>query len=628
MGSLKSFAYHYVTLEESPWKQQREDLIETYLALDNDELLHYFRVLAGIPDKGRGLAGWYGDGASTFGQKLGAFARLYLETGDVRLYDKAVALADGWGECARASRDVIDINDTYVYDKLMGGFLDLYEYLHYEPAKDYIKWLTESADCRFVRTVRRDGLQVAPIGEDPEHHSRLVIHPESGEGNQSMIEWYTLPEQLYRAYLLTKEPLYLRFAKEWDYPYYYEKLAAKDFAIGPRHAYSHVNTLSSAMMAYRVTGEKKYLEAACNAYEEILVHHTFATGGYGPAECLFPAEEGYLGDSVKANWDTDKRHKEYRNFGDSVVTRDDQWGSCEVSCCAWAVFKLCNYLLQETGNAKYGDWAERLLYNGTGGQLPVTSEGKVMYYADYFMNGGCKTTEDGRLHPNGASFEWQCCTGTFPQDVAEYPNMLYYYDISGLYVSQYLPSTVQFTVEGNAFCLKNTSRYPMEQRLRFVLHGRSEQLFAIRFRVPSWASGQNVVCVNGEPQAVQAEPDTWMELKRRWKDGDEITIDFEFTLRLVPVDSYAPDVAALCYGPLVLVCDKMSVFEGDMQHPSEWLEPVEKEGYSYAFRTRPGHVKPFGWLTRDFYPYCEVLEMEWYYMYNRYCGAPASLQES
>ncbi len=256
---------------------------------------------------------------------------------------------------------------------------------------------------------------------------------------------------------------------------------SKDFTVGPRHAYSHVNCLSSAAMAYLATKEESYLAAIKNAYEEILRHHTFATGGYGPAECLFPAEEGYLGDSLKANWDRDKRHESYRNFGDSVCVRDDKWGSCEVSCCSWAVFKLCHYLLMLTGEARFGDWAEKLLYNGCGGQLPITGDGRVMYYADYFINGVFKSVEDGRMHENGCSFEWQCCTGTFPEDVA-----------------------------------------------------------------------------------------------------------------------------ALCYGPLTLVCDKMTLFEGDIKHPSDWIEPVQKEGYSFAFRTKPGHVKPFAHLTRDFYPYYEV----------------------
>ena len=87
---------------------------------------------------------------------------------------------------------------------------------------------------------------------------------------------------------------------------------------------------------------------------------------------------------------------------------------------AGQIFKLTRYLMELTGEAGYGSWAEKLLYNGCGGQPPITQDGKVMYYADYFINGGLKSTEDGRLQDNGASFEWQCCTGTFPQDVAEY----------------------------------------------------------------------------------------------------------------------------------------------------------------------------------------------------------------
>ncbi len=602
---LSNFSYQNVTLTDSHWKRQRDELIDTYLKLENDDLLHYFRTLAGLPAPGNGLAGWYGRNACTFGQKLGALARLYLVTGDERIRRKAQALSDGWGECAAASEKVIDVNDTYVYDKLMGGFLDMYEYLGDEKALGYISRLTDSAARRFRRDIKRDGLQDA--------------------GLDGMIEWYTLPEQLYRAYRFTGEEKYLAFAKEWDYPYYWEKLVAKDFgSIGPRHAYSHVNCLSSAAAAWLETGEEQYLTAIRNAYEEILSHHSFATGGYGPAECLFAQEEGFLVDSLRANWDKEKL-PQYRDFSGSMRTRDDMWGSCEVSCCSWAVFKLCDYLLRITGEARYGDWAEKMLYNGCGGQLPITEDGRVMYYADYFLNGGFKSVEDGRMHEDGANFEWQCCTGTFPEDVAEYSNMLYYQDENGLAVSQYLASRVRFAAGGRTWTLENTSFYPKEKELRFVLRQEegekteagTEAPFTLRFRIPSWATGKNRAAVNGQTADAPMEPDTWLVLEREWKDGDEIVISYEFTLRFESPDEKSPEVTALCYGPLVMVCDKMTLFEGDRNRPESWLEPIQKDGYSFAFRTKPGHVKPYAHLTREFYPYYEVPGMEWYYMYVR-----------
>ena len=51
-------------------------------------------------------------------------------------------------------------------------------------------------------------------------------------------------------------------------PYLYDKLVNKDYkTIGPRHAYSHVNTMSSAAKAYEVLGDEKYLTACKNAYD-------------------------------------------------------------------------------------------------------------------------------------------------------------------------------------------------------------------------------------------------------------------------------------------------------------------------------------------------------------------------
>ena len=595
---LKDFKYRCVKLTPGHWQEQRSELIETYLSIDDGDYLHYFKARAGLQDSYAGLEGWYEDNASTFGQILGAFAKLYLTTGDERIYRKAIALADGWGECARASQAAIDGYSTYVYDKLMTGFLDMYEYLHYGPAKDYIRWLTESADQRFDKNVSRDGLQIMDGG---------------------MIEWYTLPEQLLRAYALTGEELYKEFAAVWDYDYFWDRLNNKEFdQIGPRHAYSHVNALSSAAMFYITTGEDRYLTAIESAYEEILENHTFATGGYGPAECLFAQAEGFLGDMLKANWDEDRINKTYRNFGNGVVDRDDQWGSCEVSCCAWAVFKICNYMLKITGEAKYGDWAERMLINGTGGQIPITREGQVMYYADYFINGGCKSTMDGRLHPNGILFEWQCCTGTFPEDVAEYANMLYYKGGTDIYVSQYLPSRLTCTLGEQTVCLENLSLYPKEKNIRFVVHTAQEYTGTINFRVPAWATRNNCIYVNGVRQIIPVTANEWAVVQGPFKDGDEIILYFEWPVIFKPVDGANKYIAALCYGPLVMACNKMSLLEGDMEKAADWLEPIQKDGYSFAFRSKPGHVVPVERIVREFYPYYEIPEGKWYFMYNRF----------
>jgi DUF1680 family protein len=594
-NEINGFEYENVSLKNSLWERQRRDTIELYLGIPNEDLLHIFRKQAGLPSDAEGLHGWYGYGASTFGQKLGAYAKLYKTSGDYRLKEKALYLAGEWGRCAEASEKVLDMNDTYCYDKLMGGFLDMFEYLNYRKGLEYVSRLTDSAMRRFRRDIKRDGLQDA--------------------GLHGMIEWYTLPEQLYRAYQHTGDQKYFDFAKEWDYHYYWDKLNAKDFHIGPRHAYSHVNALSSAARAYQATADKRYLSAMENAYEELLANHTFATGGYGPAECLYADLDGYLGNSIQDTWDKNCVI-EYTTFWGGKTARSDTWGSCEVSCCAWAIFKFCNYMLKFSGESKYGDWVENILYNGLGGQLPITGEGKVMYYAGYFVNGAVKSTEDRRVQEGGANFEWQCCTGTFPQDTAEYSNLLYYYDENGLYVSQYLPSTVKFGINGTCIEFENYSNFPEEKNLRFRLSMRSPAEFSLYFRTPAWAKGSNRYMVNGKETIPVKNDKGWMEIKRQWQEDDCIEIDYEFTLRFKPVDKYHADIAALCYGPFVLAACAIFLLKGDIDAPETWIHPVP--GEYCVFETDAGHDAGYDSIKRKFKPYYSIPEMEWYYMYCKF----------
>jgi hypothetical protein len=107
-NKLESADYSNVVLKSGHWKRQLDDTIELYLNIPNEDLLHIFRVKAGVDSQARGLTGWYGAGASTFGQKLGALAKLYRATGDYRLKEKALYLADEWTRCVDLSDRLLE----------------------------------------------------------------------------------------------------------------------------------------------------------------------------------------------------------------------------------------------------------------------------------------------------------------------------------------------------------------------------------------------------------------------------------------------------------------------------------------------------------------------------------------
>jgi hypothetical protein len=116
------------------------------------------------------------------------------------------------------------------------------------------------------------------------------------------------------------------------------------------------------------------------------------------------------------------------------------------------------------------------------------------------------------------------------------------------------------------------------------------------------------VLVNGEPQELDAEPCSYAEIERRWRDGDEVEIRLPMTLRLYPMPDNESRVAVM-YGPLVLAGDLGSIDDAaddpeyvpvlvtEGEEPEEWLERVD--GEPATFRTddvgRPRDVvlRPF-----------------------------------
>ena len=84
---LRSAEYRGVTLLPSPFQEQRDETIELYLRHpSNEDILHRYRLRAGIPSHVNGMVGW----GPSIGQYLGAYAKWYANTRDQRIYDKAM----------------------------------------------------------------------------------------------------------------------------------------------------------------------------------------------------------------------------------------------------------------------------------------------------------------------------------------------------------------------------------------------------------------------------------------------------------------------------------------------------------------------------------------------------------
>jgi len=548
---LETFDYSGVRLLDGSLKKQYEDTRDFYLKIPDDSILLGFRRRAGQPAPGKQLPGWYGnDEFNTFGQWVSGMSRMAKATGDQEILHKATGLVEEWSKTIDPDGYFYYSRNPetphYTYDKTLGGLVDLY---HYGGQKDVVPLIDRVTDWAIENL---DRSRRNPDPENPTGHS----------------EWYTLSENLYRAYQLIGNSKYKTFGDLWRYPRYWGTFNG-DSEPSPQglHAYSHCNTLSSAAMAYAVTGEAQYLQTIVNAYEYFRRTQFYATGGWGPNELLV-RPDGSLGRSLETTVD-----------------------SFETPCGSWACFKLGKYLQQFTGEARFGDWIERMVYNGIGAALPlagrhnsftVSGWGDTFYYSDYNLGGG---------HKVYYQYQFPCCNGTFAQAVADYHDIIYYKYAANLYVNLFVPSTVTWDNGGCDVRVEQETNYPESGSTTLTVSPARSTTFGLKFRIPQWCTGAFLE-VNHSHEKVACQHGQWATIERRWSAGDRVTLHLPMSLRLEAIDRQHPKRVAVVVGPVVLVRlhDSKLVAGGE---PSQWMHTLPQP-LEYRSQTEPsGLFIPF-----------------------------------
>jgi len=514
--TLAEFGYGDVSITSALHSAQLENTHDVLMNLDEDSLLKPFRQMAGQTAPGADLGGWYNydpdydwhkDDAgfapgATFGQWVSALARYHAITGSQATRDKVLRLNRLYG--ATIGGGFYDKNrfPAYCYDKLVLGLIDSHQ-LANDPQAFGILERTTSAALPHL----------PPHAIDRE----LPWRP----GKDQSYRWdesYTNPENLFLAYQRGAGRRYRDLAVRYlDDATWFDALARGENVLAGKHAYSYVNSLSSAMQAYLTLGSDKHLRAARNAFG-MLTAQSYATGGWGPDEKLVASGAETLAASLTATHN-----------------------SFETPCGAYAHFKLTRYLLRVTGDSRYGDSMERVMYNTVLGARPLRADGRAFYYSDYNVSGR-------KVYSN---HRFPCCSGTLPQVAADYGINAWLRDAHGVYVNLYLPSSVRW-VQGGARCsLEQSGDYPFADTMSIHVGASRPTQFVVRLRIPEWAASARIE-VNGERWSGAVEPGRFAAISRAWHDGDRIDLELPRRLRLEPLDSRHSQVMALMSGPLVL----------------------------------------------------------------------------
>jgi DUF1680 family protein len=334
-------------------------------------------------------------------------------------------------------------------------------------------------------------------------------------------------EPMVLLYRTTADPRYLEFARyivaSWDEPngpkilqtLTTEKSVAKT-ANGK--AYEMLSNLVGLCELARATGERRYLEPALNAWQDVVAHQLYITGTasfheHFHADYELPNQPG-------------------ADVGETCVT------------VTW--IQLNAQLLRLTGDARYGDELERSYYNHlAGAQRP---DGALWSY--YTALEGTK--------PYGPGIN--CCVSSGPRGMALAPQLTFLKYRQGRYdgigVNLFESSAVTTRLGGALVTLTQDSQFPRSGSSVLTLHMDRPAMFGLKVRSPGWTQALELRA-SGDRGPVRGPQGGWAEIPARpWKDGDRIGISFNVPSRVVTGEHTNAGRQALTWGPLVLAYDE------------------------------------------------------------------------
>jgi len=563
---LAEFDYGAVELTGGPLKRQYDRIHDAYLALDNDRLLQVYRERAGLPAPGAPMGGWYGrDGfvpGHSLGQYISGLARIGRTAGDPACAAKVGALVNGFAatlgqkdQCF-AGPNAEKVWPCYILDKHLAGLIDACNLAGVTQARELILRVFHGA-----------------LPYIPEHgHDRI------GKKDPPYDEPYVLPESLFLAHELTGDrAMYDRALAYLLDREYFDPLSRGEDVLPGRHAYSHVIALSSAAKARSILDEEKYLRAMKNAWDLLESTQRYATGGWGPNETFIEPHKGQLYDSLSTTAD---------HF--------------ETPCGSYAAIKLARYLLCATGDARYGDGLERVLFNGVLAVKEPDSDGDYPYYSTY---SGDATKV---FYPK----KWPCCSGTLVEGVADYVKNIYFRAQDGVAVNLYVPSRLKWNEHGTPVTFMQETEYPLSEAVSMRVECAVPVEFSLQLRIPGRmredsTSTKPKLTLNGKPVAA-GNRNGFAVVRRRWSNGDTLTFDLPQHFHTEAIDDLHPNTAALVRGSVVYV--ETNPAAGETVLPdTESLTPVAGEPGSFS-----AHA---GGRPRLFIPFYSV-RAENYTMYN------------
>ncbi|WP_149196164.1 glycoside hydrolase family 127 protein [Luteimonas suaedae] len=500
------FVADRVRLLDGPFLQARERDRRYLMSIPNARLLHSFRLTAGLPSSAQPLGGWESPhcelrGHFSGGHYLSACALLYAATADGAVLDKANALVDALAECQRDD-GYLGAYPASFYDRLgRGENVWVPIYTCDKIIAGHLAMAVHCGNRTALRTATRmaDWLGAWMDGFDDAAWERILG-----------VEFGGIGETLLNLHEVTGADRHRRWALRFDHARLLEPLAEGRDALAGLHANTQIPKVIAAARAWEAGAGERYRQVAGNFWRIVTDDHAYCTGGTSDYEHW--AEPGRFAGRLS--------------------------GHSHESCCSHNMLRLTRHLYGWEPDAALMDYYERVLFNARLGTQD--DAGMMMYFVP--MDAGYWKTY------NTPFDSFWCCTGTGVEEFARSNDTIYFHDGDSLFVNLFIASELSWPEQG--LRLRQTTRFPDEEGTTLAFDLERPRQLEMRIRIPDWAAGATLK-INGQAQALQAAPGSYLVLDRRFEDGDRIELGLPMALHAAPLPD-EPSLQAMMYGPLVL----------------------------------------------------------------------------
>jgi DUF1680 family protein len=538
-----------VRLTGGPLKRAQDLDAQYLLSLEVDRMMAFLRKSAGLEPKAEGYGGWDGPGRQLTGHIAGHYlsgvSLMYAATGDARFKERADNLVaqlkevqDKQGDGyigAQADKDGVaakqrfqelaagtirsanfDLNGLwspwYVLHKIYAGLRDAYRLTGNRTALEveikYAAWA--------------EGI----LSKLDEGQIQRMLGTEFGGMNEVMADLYAD----------TGDKRWMALSDRFEHHAIVDPLGRREDILQGKHGNTNVPKLLGSLVRYVYTGNETDGVAARFFWDQVALHHSFATGGHGRNE--------YFGAPDKLN--------------------DMIGGRTAETCNVYNMIKMARALFALQPEMRYADFHERALFNHILGSI------------DPDNGATCYMVPVGQ----GVSREYQnmtrsftCCVGSGMESHALHADGIYYESGDTLWVNIFAPSTAVWRSASAAVAME--TGFPDGDTASLSITLKTPKDLTLALRRPFWAGEGFVVKVNGTPLKTVSAPGTYVKVTRTWKSGDRVDLVLPKALRLETLPDNA-ERAALMWGPLVLAGDLGPVPPREPRDEDEEMPPARQ----------------------------------------------------